>query len=39
MCIEKVVRNIGFALAALAMVVGLSATIEYKPVVNALARI
>jgi hypothetical protein len=39
MCIEKVVRNIGFALAALAIVIGLGATIEYLPVANTLARI
>jgi hypothetical protein len=38
MCIEKVVRNLGFALAALGLVTALAATIEYLPVVNALAR-
>jgi hypothetical protein len=38
MCIEKIVRNIGFALAAAVIVVGLGATIEYQPVLNALAR-
>jgi hypothetical protein len=38
MCIERLVRNIGFALAAVAIVVGLGATIEYQPVINALAR-
>jgi hypothetical protein len=38
MCIEKVVRNLGFALAAVAIVIGLGATIEYQPVLNALAR-
>jgi hypothetical protein len=38
MCIERVVRNIGFALAAVAIVIGLGATIEYQPVLNALAR-
>jgi hypothetical protein len=38
MCIERLVRNIGFALAALAVVVGLGATIEYQPVLNALAQ-
>jgi hypothetical protein len=36
MCIEKVVRNLGFALAAVAIVIGLGATIEYQPVLNAL---
>jgi hypothetical protein len=38
MCIEKFVRNLGFALAAVAIVIGLGATIEYQPVLNALAR-
>jgi hypothetical protein len=38
MCIEKLVRNIGFALAAGGIVIGLGATIEYQPVINALAR-
>jgi hypothetical protein len=38
MCIEKIVRNFGFALAAVAIVFGLGATIEYQPVINALAR-
>ena len=38
MCIEKLARNIGFALAAVGIVIGLSATIEYQPVLNALAR-
>ena len=38
MCIEKYVRNLGFALAAVVIVVGLSATIEYVPVINALAH-
>jgi hypothetical protein len=38
MCIEKLVRNVGFAIAAVAIVVGLGATIEYQPVLNALAR-
>jgi hypothetical protein len=38
MCIERLVRNIGFALAAVAIVIGLGATIEYQPVINALAR-
>jgi len=38
MGIEKLVRNLGFALAAVVVVLGLSATIEYQPVINALAR-
>jgi hypothetical protein len=38
MCIEKIFRNLGFALAAVAIVVGLGATIEYQPVLNALAQ-
>jgi hypothetical protein len=38
MCIERLVRNIGFALAAVGIVVGLGATIEYEPVLSALAR-
>lgn len=38
MCIERLVRNLGFALAAIGIVVGLGATIEYQPVLNALAR-
>jgi hypothetical protein len=37
MCTEKVVRNLAFALAAAAIVIGLGATIEYQPVANALA--
>jgi hypothetical protein len=38
MCIDRIARNIGFALAAVAIVIGLSATIEYQPVINALAQ-
>jgi hypothetical protein len=38
MCIERVVRNAGFALASLGIVTALAATIEYLPVINALAR-
>jgi hypothetical protein len=38
MCIEKLVRNLGFALAAVVVVVSLGATFEYQPVINALAR-
>jgi hypothetical protein len=32
------VKNVGFALAAVVVVVGLGATFEYQPVINALAR-
>ena len=32
------VRNVGFALAAVFVVLGLGATFEYQPVINALAR-
>ena len=38
MCIEKFVRNLGFAFAAVAVVIGLGATFEYVPVIDALAR-
>jgi hypothetical protein len=38
MAIEKFIRNLGFALAAVVVVLGLSATFEYQPVINALAR-
>jgi hypothetical protein len=38
MCIEKLVRNLSFALAAFVVVLGLGATFEYQPVINALAR-
>jgi hypothetical protein len=38
MCIEKLVRNLSFALAAFVVVAGLGATFEYQPVINALAR-
>ena len=38
MGIEKLVRNLGFALAAVVVVVGLAATFEYQPVINALAH-
>jgi hypothetical protein len=32
------VRNVGFALAAVVVVLGLGATFEFQPVINALAR-
>jgi hypothetical protein len=38
MSIERLVRNAGFALAALAIVFAVGITIEYQPVINALAR-
>ena len=38
MCFERLARNIGFASAALAIIVGLCATIEYQPVIELLAR-
>jgi hypothetical protein len=38
MCIERFARNLGFALASLAVIIGVGATFEYLPVVNALAR-
>ena len=38
MCIEKYVRNLGFALAAIGVVFGVGYTFEYLPLVNALAR-
>jgi hypothetical protein len=38
MGVEKFVRNLGFALAAVSVVLGLSATFEFVPVINALAR-
>ena len=38
MCIERIVRNLGFALASIAIVAVLGLTIEYQPVINALSR-
>ena len=38
MYIEKFFRNLGFAVASLAIVVGVAYTLEYQPVINALAR-
>jgi hypothetical protein len=38
MSIERLVRNAGFALAALAIVFAVGITIEYQPVINALAH-
>ena len=38
MNLDRLARNLGFASAALAIVVGLCATIEYQPVIELLAR-
>lgn len=38
MCFERLARNTGFALVSLAIVAGLGYTIEYLPLVNALAQ-
>jgi hypothetical protein len=38
MCIERIVRNLGFAIASLAIVAAIGYTVEYQPVINALAR-
>ena len=38
MCIERIARNAGFAIAAIAIVTALGFTIEFQPVINALAR-
>ena len=38
MCIERLARNAGFALAAFAVVIGVGYTLEYLPLVNSLAR-
>ena len=38
MCIEKYIRNLGFALAAIGVVFGVGYTFEYLPLVNALAH-
>jgi hypothetical protein len=38
MSIERYIRNLGFALASLAIIVSLGYTLEYQPVINALAR-
>jgi hypothetical protein len=35
---ERLARNLGFASVALAIIVGLCATIEYQPVIEVLAR-
>ena len=38
MCIEKYVRNLGFAFASFGIVIGVGYAFEYLPVVNALAH-
>jgi hypothetical protein len=38
MCIERILRNISFALASAAIVLGLGYTIEVLPLVSVLAR-
>ncbi len=38
MHIERIARNFGFALAAFAIVAVIGFTIEYQPVINALAQ-
>jgi hypothetical protein len=38
MSFERLARNVGFASAALAIIVGLCATIEYQPLIEVLAR-
>ena len=38
MCIEKYIRNLGFALAAVGVVFGVDYTCVYLPLVNALVR-
>ena len=38
MCIEKLVRNFGFALAAGVVIFGVGFTFEYLPVLSALAH-
>jgi hypothetical protein len=34
----RIIRNLGFALASLAIVAAIGITVEYQPVINALAR-
>lgn len=38
MTIERIARNLGFAIAALAIVTVAGLTIEYQPLANALAQ-
>jgi hypothetical protein len=38
MCLERILRNTAFAIAALVIVTALGLTIEYLPLVSALER-
>jgi len=38
MCLERIFRNAGFAIAALAIVGSLAIAIEYQPLLFALSR-
>jgi hypothetical protein len=38
MCLERIVRNLSFALVSLALAAGFSFTVEYQYLVNSLAR-
>ena len=38
MCIEKYIRNLGFALASFGVIIGVGYVFEYLPVVNVLAH-
>ena len=38
MCLEKLAQRLGFVIAALGVVLAVTATIEYVPISNALAQ-
>ena len=38
MCLERVLRNLGFAIASAAIVAGLGFILEFEPVLSSLAR-
>ena len=38
MCLERVVRNLSFAIASVAIVAGLGFILEYQPAFTALVR-
>jgi len=38
MCLERVLRNAGFAIASVAIVASLTFILEFQPVLNSLAR-
>jgi hypothetical protein len=38
MCLDRLIPRIGFGIAAVAIVTALGFTIEYLPLVNAVAR-